>query len=252
MLLNPSSPMPLYQQLAERLRGQLEERSWAEGARIPSEHELAEQFGVGRPTVRQATDVLVRMGLLERRRGSGTFVSKAPAAVDLFSLTGSSAAFGEQGLQAEVTLIAGLRREWIEAPEHPLTGLEVYRCSRRTAVDGMPVLLEDICLDARVFSGLERFSMEGRSLSALVREAYFMVPESAYQTFRVGVPSAEDAGLLEVPAGTMVLMVHRRLSFPGAPHAIVVDMHCRTDTYVFSQTLAAPSSPGSPAGAQIR
>lgn len=44
------------------------------GQRIPSEFELAEQFGVGRSTIREAVKGLVSRGILEVRRGSGTYV----------------------------------------------------------------------------------------------------------------------------------------------------------------------------------
>ena len=44
------------------------------GQKIPNEFELAQQFGVGRSTVREAVKALVTRGILEVRRGSGTFV----------------------------------------------------------------------------------------------------------------------------------------------------------------------------------
>lgn len=44
------------------------------GQRIPNEYELAEKFGVGRSTVREAVKGLVSRGILEVRRGSGTYV----------------------------------------------------------------------------------------------------------------------------------------------------------------------------------
>lgn len=44
------------------------------GQRIPNEFELAEQFGVGRSTIREAVKGLISRGILEVRRGSGTYV----------------------------------------------------------------------------------------------------------------------------------------------------------------------------------
>ncbi|MDO4522104.1 MAG: FCD domain-containing protein [Eubacteriales bacterium] len=44
------------------------------GDRIPNEFELAEMFGVGRSTIREAVKSLVTRGMLEVRRGSGTYV----------------------------------------------------------------------------------------------------------------------------------------------------------------------------------
>lgn len=44
------------------------------GARIPNEFELAEKFGVGRSTIRETIKSLATKGILEVRRGSGTYV----------------------------------------------------------------------------------------------------------------------------------------------------------------------------------
>ena len=44
------------------------------GQKIPNEFELAEKFGVGRSTIREAVKGLVSRGILEVRRGSGTYV----------------------------------------------------------------------------------------------------------------------------------------------------------------------------------
>jgi GntR family transcriptional regulator len=85
-ILNPRSPLPLYHQLAELLAARIRAGDYPPGTRIPSEHQLAGVFAIGRPTARQAIDVLVRKGLVTRRRGSGTYVREPRQEVDLFSL----------------------------------------------------------------------------------------------------------------------------------------------------------------------
>src|SRR2546422_938139 len=67
--LNYQSGMPRYVQIADVLRRELR----SQGERIASEHELCARFGVSRPTVRQALDVLVQEGRLYRHAGRGTF-----------------------------------------------------------------------------------------------------------------------------------------------------------------------------------
>lgn len=64
-----------YEQISDEIRRQIREGSLAPGARIPTERELAEQFGVSRPTVIRALNDLAGEGLIERRVGSGSFVS---------------------------------------------------------------------------------------------------------------------------------------------------------------------------------
>ncbi len=59
------------------------------GSRLPSERQLAEEFGVSRPTVREALAALGVLGILETRIGAGTFVIATGAAADPDSLGAS-------------------------------------------------------------------------------------------------------------------------------------------------------------------
>ena len=56
------------------LRSKITSGEWPVGSRIPPEPALAELLGVGRNTVREAVQSLVRAGLVQRRQGSGTYV----------------------------------------------------------------------------------------------------------------------------------------------------------------------------------
>lgn len=56
----------------------IDRRDWAPGAVIPSEMELAEEFGVARATVNRALRELAQQGVVERRRKAGTRVATHP------------------------------------------------------------------------------------------------------------------------------------------------------------------------------
>lgn len=64
-----------WQQIVESFRRGIESGRWQYGDRLPSEDELARQWGVSRTTVHRAMQELQRMGLVERWRRSGTFVA---------------------------------------------------------------------------------------------------------------------------------------------------------------------------------
>ena len=77
--------------LGNRIEAQLmryiQEEPIPVGEKIPNEFELAEKFGVGRSTIREAVKGLVSQGMLEVRRGSGTYVISAyPAEEDPLGL----------------------------------------------------------------------------------------------------------------------------------------------------------------------
>lgn len=64
----------LGEQIEEELMSYILRKPVEEGQKIPNEFELAEMFGVGRSTIREAVKALASKGVLEVRRGSGTFV----------------------------------------------------------------------------------------------------------------------------------------------------------------------------------
>lgn len=74
MALRVAGRQSLVDTVVDELRAQLADGHWRVGERIPTEHALAEQLGVGRNTVREAVRVLVHAGQLESRQGNGTFV----------------------------------------------------------------------------------------------------------------------------------------------------------------------------------
>ncbi len=69
-----SSPLPVYFQIALDVRRRIAAGEWTAGARIAPELELVRQYAVSRVTVRQALAELVKDDLLDRHRGSGTYV----------------------------------------------------------------------------------------------------------------------------------------------------------------------------------
>ena len=74
-------------QIEDQLMKYIQEEPIPVGEKIPNEFELAERFGVGRSTVREAVKGLVSRGMLEVRRGSGTYViSSHPAEEDPLGL----------------------------------------------------------------------------------------------------------------------------------------------------------------------
>ena len=70
----------LGEQIEDELMKYILEEPVEIGQKIPNEFELAEMFGVGRSTIREAVKGLVSKGILEVRRGSGTFVVSTSSA----------------------------------------------------------------------------------------------------------------------------------------------------------------------------
>jgi GntR family transcriptional regulator len=76
--VDPASDRPVYQQIADRLRSAIRSGELGARARLPSERELTEAYGVTRMTVRQALEVLKTEGLVTAEHGRGVFVRPHP------------------------------------------------------------------------------------------------------------------------------------------------------------------------------
>src|SRR4029453_2640123 len=78
--VNSSGPMDLsgklYRRLADSIASEIESGKYALGERLPTERELAERFGVSRPTLREALIALEMLGMIEARHGLGIYVTR--------------------------------------------------------------------------------------------------------------------------------------------------------------------------------
>src|ERR687894_2136249 len=81
----PLKGAPLYVQVERRIEDLLLQGRYKAGDRIPPETELVAALGVSRVTVRAGLARLVERGVLERRRGSGTFLVRPPGGARLQS-----------------------------------------------------------------------------------------------------------------------------------------------------------------------
>jgi GntR family transcriptional regulator len=72
--INHDAATPLWRQLADLLRHEIETGKLQSGRVIPSETSLMQEHGLARGTVRKAVDALANDGLVERVQGRGTFV----------------------------------------------------------------------------------------------------------------------------------------------------------------------------------
>jgi len=238
-MLNIASPIPLYYQLYRIIKEKIDSLDYVEGGKIPSENKLSETYKIGRPTVRQALECLMRDDLLEKRKGSGTFVKPKRKEVSLFSLAGTSAAFLEKGISLEQKIIDTLRFVDVTHSEtNPFSEQNTYFCSRISLVKKEPILLELIFLDKELFTGLEKYVLTGKSIAHIVEEFYFMKPIGGKQNFCISTLSQKYAEALEINKMTPMLLVRRTLDFKQKVNGIYSEIFCRTDRFEFSQELS--------------
>src|ERR1700749_5361012 len=82
------SPTPLYENVESALPASIADGSLPPETQLPPEESLIDRFKVSRTTVRKAVQNLVERGLVEIRRGKGTFVTRPKITQELTELTG--------------------------------------------------------------------------------------------------------------------------------------------------------------------
>jgi len=83
-----TSRLPLYVQVEDTLADRIASGALPAGRQLPSEESLVGEFSVSRTTIRTTIQNLVRRGLVEIRRGKGTFVAQPRITQELTELTG--------------------------------------------------------------------------------------------------------------------------------------------------------------------
>jgi GntR family transcriptional regulator len=237
-MLNFQSPVPLYHQLADIITTKIRSGKYQPGKAIPSENELKNRYKIGRPTVRQAMDLLVKKNLIQKKRGAGTFVKKARE-VDLFSLAGTSLAFKTKGIFIKTIILENISLTDVQDDTgNPFFNSQAFFLSRLTKTENKPVLIEDIYFHPGLFAGIDKIDLTDKSLAQVVSDNYYLKPENGRQTFKIVTLNKKKAELLNLKKNDLILEVKRTLHFPGIKNAVYSRLLCRTDEFVFSQKIA--------------
>ncbi len=204
------SASPLYAQLADALRERIVKGIWPIGTQIPTLPELAQEFGVGLITVRQAVQLLKNEKLVEPEQGRGTFVRHKPQTHPKMRV--------ETSLQGLADLYRQLAPRVVPLDEvMAMPRLEAddgvpapsYRCLRRVhGSDRQVTSVISAYLDERIFKiAPKRFRKE------LIIPVLMDLPQvkigSARQILTIGTAGVEAAKVLNVAASAPVAEVRR-------------------------------------------
>ncbi len=210
MHLDKQSPIPLYYQLAEQLREQIESGILPPGTQLPAERDLGEQAAISRMTVRQAVAYLVRAGVLEVKPGVGTFVAAPKHTYDALHLMGFTAELMRRGNKTATRVL----EQTIVLPPRQvgqglalLPGQQVIKVVRLRFAEEMPLLLETIFIPTAICPGLAAADLQTQSLYQLLEEQYELRLARAHQTLEATVTNEYEAALFGLPTGFPMILL---------------------------------------------
>ncbi len=240
MSYDPINRLPLYVQVEDALTERIASGALPAGHQLPSEESLVSEFNVSRTTIRTTIQNLVRQGLVEIRRGKGTFVAQPRITQELTELTGFVEDMQIHGRHATARLLDKKVVPASEAVARQLAlplGTDVVQILRVRLADGVPLSFDETYLPEEL----------GRKVMAdnLVTEPIFSLLEQRYSTplleaeyqLEASIADAGVAMALSVSPGSPIFLIERTSYSVGHRPVDYEKLHYRGDHIRFKTRL---------------
>jgi GntR family transcriptional regulator len=205
------SPVPLYEQLKGCLITAIRSGNLIPGQKLPTEDELCRKFGISRPVVRQAYGDLNKLGMLVRKRGSGSFVrSNTDRGIYLMQLV----SYREE--LAMIGMVPGTDLKKKEIITYHVPVYEKLRLDpkqhclhleRMRYADKRPFTFIENFVPMDLFPGIEAYDYGTDSLYRIMRDVYGIYPAKAVRSIRAEIINPAQAHLFHIEKGSPVHML---------------------------------------------
>ena len=232
---------PLYAQLETTLASDIAAAILAPDSQLPPEDSLMARFGVSRTTVRKAVENLVARGLVEIRRGKGTFVTKPKIRQDLTQLSGfveDMIALGRsptaQLLDKRAVPASKTVAQHLGVP----LGAQVYRIERVRLADGVAMSFDETYLPLEIGEKVAGDDLEAEPIFALLEGKYDLpLIEAEYQLEAV-TADEHVAQALGIEIGSPIFLIERTSYSEGQRPVDYEKLYYRGDLIKFSTRLS--------------
>ena len=240
MLTVGKGTISLYMQIKDLLVAKITKGEWPPGKIIPSEINLALEFGVSQGTVRSAITELVENNVLTRRQGRGTFVANHDTHRALFHFFHITNNKGHKVLPDSSVLHCRRKQaSRMEVSKLQLAvGADVVRIERVRNISAAPTIVETITLPADPFTDLVKAGSCDlpNTLYELYEKRYGITIHSADERLRAVVASKREASLLNLEPGTPLLEIERiALTLDRTPIELRIS-RCSTKNHHYENT----------------
>lgn len=245
--LSRDDAVPLYHQIFLTLRDEILQGARPAGTILPTEHALAERWGVSRITARRALDELADHGLVVRRRRIGTQVTFTPATApleaNLEQTVEALLAFGRDTRVRVLALEEGMADAESAAALGLAPGAPLVRAVRLRLLEGTP--LGEVV--SEVPSGIARGQIDRAALArapmlALLQELGHRIT-GGRQTITALSADPDLAARLAIEPRAAVLRVERIVTGEGGAPILRTVARYRADRYRISLDLHSGAQP---------
>ncbi len=238
----PLVKQPIYQQLYERLRERVESGEFKSASKFLTEREVSAEYDVSRTTANKALSTLVAEGLLEFRKGLGTFVRHGGLDVDLRSLVSFTDRARGAGMKPRTELLEFELIEFdtlndiLKGRMGLESGEKVAAMCRLRIADDQPVILENRWVRVRYCPAIKAKHVRA-SIYEYWTKACGLQIGGAEQTIHAVSLTRKQADLLEVSRGAAALLVESIGRLDSGEVLWCEETLYRGDSYVFQNVL---------------
>jgi GntR family transcriptional regulator len=241
-MIDPYNAIPKYHQLATILRKKIINGEWPPQSPIPSERQLEQLYGVSRPTIRQAIELLIHDGFLYREHGKGTFVMPQKLQKGLLELTSFSEDLLKRGIKPGQRILEMHYEPASETIQKKLdlpANTQVLKIVRVRLGDGQPIGLQTsyVVLSKDQLITQDELESNG-SLYKILMEKFNIIPWAADETLEVTLATQEEAELLQIKKGDPLLNNERVLWSQDRKAVEFVKILYRGDRYRYTMRLS--------------
>lgn len=232
-----SGSRPLYQKVREQLKQQIVRGFWKPGDVLPTEPELAEQYGVSAGTVKQALLSLARDGLIIRRAGKGTFVARLDGSRGFARFFRFRDAPSGENLDPTIRVVEA--RVLRAAPRAITEKLQIAAdqpvlfLRRMLIQDDVPICLYDSHLPYDLVPDLEKQRLDKDRLYRAIEKHFGIHVVSADEVLRADAVHGAEARLLNLSDGAPVILIERTAFTHGGRIVELRRTVGRSDRFVY-------------------
>ncbi|PJX26648.1 GntR family transcriptional regulator [Advenella sp. S44] len=244
MTLTDTNGTPLYAQIEAALAAEISSGQLAAGVQLPSEERLIARFHMSRTTIRKAIDNLVARGLVEIRRGKGTFVTHPKITQALTELTGFAEDMVVLGRHPTSRLldkrIVTADEKIAQALQIPV-GTQVYRIERVRLADGIPMSFDETYLPLEIGDKVVSNNLDVEPIFDLLENKYALpLVEASYQLEAV-IADLHVAQALNIAIGAPIFLIERTSYSTGERPVDYEKLYYRGDSIRFATRLSRRS-----------
>ena len=228
--------LPLYAQVENVIIDRISAGSLPAGSRLPSEDDLVQQYAVSRTTIRAAIQSLVQRGLVEIRRGKGTFVTHPKITQELTELTGfveDMQALGRHAkakvLDQQVVAANQVVARQLALPQ----GTPVVRIQRVRLADAIPLSFDETYLPKQLGEKVMADNLETEPIFSLLEQKYRTPLVEAEYRLEAVCADPTVATALRIDAGSPIFLIERTSYSVGHRPVDYEKLHYRGDQIRF-------------------